>query len=133
MGSERLLRQMRDRAVAALLIGAAGCTASAQEEPDAASPLTVVMDGRAAAETSNLTETGMTTLAQASANVILFVCGALAILLTAIALWDYYRAQDMEGMHLGGEAKRSAISKLILAGFVSIPAIVAGIIPHILF
>ncbi|NJM82512.1 MAG: hypothetical protein HC844_08445 [Tabrizicola sp.] len=119
--------------MAALFLGAAASAAAAQEDPDAASPLTVVMDGRAAAATSNLTETGMTTLAQASANVILFVCGALAILLTALALWDYYRAQDMEGMHMEGEAKRAAISKLILAGFVSIPAIVAGVIPHILF
>ena len=130
MGNERYLQQLRDRAVSALAMGAAASAASAQEDPDAASPLTVVMDGRAAAETSNLTEIGMTALAQSSANVILFVCGAVAILLTALALWEFYQAADESDPR---KTKESALWKLAMAGFVSIPAIVAGVIPHILF
>ena len=72
----------------------------------------------------------MTTLAQSSANVILFVCGAVAILLTALALWEFYQAADESDPR---KTKESALWKLAMAGFVSIPAIVAGVIPHILF
>ena len=95
------------------------------------SPLQVVMDGREAAEGSNLTEAGMTRLAQSTANVILYVCGALAILLTMAALLDLYRASESDSMFGGQQAtKEGAIKKLIIAGLVSIPAIIAAIIPY---
>ena len=95
------------------------------------SPLQVVMDGRAAAEASNLTEEGMTNLSQSVANIILYVCGALAIFLTAAALYELYRAVDGESSYGAQSAtKEGAIKKLIIAGLVSIPAIIAAIIPY---
>lgn len=100
----------------------------AEETP---SPLHIVMDGREAAKRSNLTEVKMTGLAQSAANIILYVCGALAIFLTANALLELYRAADNENMYGAQTAsKEGAIKKLIIAGLVSIPAIIAAILPY---
>lgn len=97
----------------------------------ATSPLQVVMDGREAAEDSNLTEEGMEGLAQGTANVVLYVCGALAIALTAIALVELYRASEGDTMFGANQATKSgALSKLVVAGLVSIPAIIAAILPN---
>lgn len=95
------------------------------------SPLRVVMDGREAAEDSNLTEAGMAGLAQSTANIIMYVCGALAIFLTAVALLELYRASESDSMFGSQQAtKEGAVSKLVIAGLVSIPAIIAAIIPY---
>lgn len=95
------------------------------------SPLEVIMDGREEAEDSNLTEAGMTALAQSTANIVLFVCGALAIFLTAIGLLELYRASEADNMFGTQQAtKEGAIWKLVIAGLVSIPAIIAAILPY---
>lgn len=95
------------------------------------SPLQVVMDGREAAENSNLTEAGMTSMAQAAANVVLYVCGFLAILFTAVGLWELYNASDEQSMYgTNVPTRSSAIQKLIIAGLISIPAIIAAIVPY---
>ena len=96
-----------------------------------ASPLQIVMDGREEAENSSLTEAGMTTLAQSTANVVLYVCGFLAILFTAIGLWELYNASDEQAMYGSNvPTKGSAIQKLIIAWLISIPAIIAAIVPY---
>lgn len=102
----------------------------------AESPLQTVMDGREAAQSSNLTEDairGTDTspgLAQQAANIVMYVCGALAIVLTASGLYHLYQAAD--GDQYGGQTatKEAAIWRLVIAGLVSIPAIIAAIIPY---
>jgi|JRYH01.1.fsa_nt_gb hypothetical protein len=107
-------------------------TVRAHAQENAISPLQTVIDGRDAARTSTLTEQGMTTMAQQAANITLFVCGALAIILTAMALFQLYKAGEMEGMHIQANEQRAAVWKLVIAGLVSIPAIVAAILPYTL-
>lgn len=98
----------------------------------AQSPLETVMDGRSAATTSTLTESGMTTLAQTTANIVMFTCGAVAIILTALGLYELYKAAEGDSMMGGRQAnKSSAIWKIGLAGAVSVPAIIAAIFPHV--
>lgn len=79
-----------------------------------------------------LTETGMRTLSQSAANVILYGCGALAILFTALALKDLFFAQDNDNYGGPSETNRSGIAKLIIAGLVSIPAVIAAVVPYTL-
>tara|TARA_R110000737_G_scaffold127218_3_gene159748 strand:- start:8131 stop:8472 length:342 start_codon:yes stop_codon:yes gene_type:complete len=96
------------------------------------SPLQIVMEGRDAAAHSMLSEDGMAELSQAGANIVMYVCGALAICLTALALNQLYIAHS-DGTSFGGgngAAVRAAWTKLIIAGIVSIPAIIAAILPH---
>lgn len=102
----------------------------------AESPLQIVIDGRDAAQSSNLTEDGIRGtegspgLAQQAANIVMFVCGALAIVLTASGLYQLYKAAD--GDKYGGQTatKEGAIWRLVIAGLLSIPAIIAAIIPY---
>lgn len=103
----------------------------------AESPLQTVMDGREAAGESNLTESairGTDTepgLAQKAANIVMYICGALAIILTALGLYQLYQVQDSENMYGGTSAtKGGALWKLLIAGLISIPAIIAAIIPY---
>jgi hypothetical protein len=99
----------------------------------AQSPLEVVMDGREAAQTSNLTEAGMSALAQSTANVVMYVCGALAIALTALGLYEMYQASDADaGYGASAATKEGAMWKLVIAGLISIPAIIAAILPFAL-
>ena len=105
----------------------AACPALAQ-----VSPLETVMDGRTAASTSNLTEAGMTGLAQATANVVMYTCGALAIALTAFGLLELYRASDGSSYSNQQATTEGGVWKLVIAGLVSIPAIVAAIVPYAL-
>lgn len=97
------------------------------------SPLQVVMDGRAAAETSELTEAGMSGLAQSAANVVLYVCGALAIALAALGLMELYAASNPDS-NFSPASQRATHSggmwKIIIAGLVSIPAVIAAILPY---
>lgn len=99
-----------------------------------ASPLQIIMDGRDEAQNSNLTEAGMSDLAQGTANVVMYVCGALAIALTAAGLWELYQAQDGGAQYMGGASptKSSALWKLGIAGLVTIPAVIAAVLPYLL-
>jgi hypothetical protein len=107
------------------------CIASALPTLADESPLRVVMDGREAAESSMLTEAGMRTLAQSAANVVLYGCGALAIFLVACALVELYRASDGDVAHHGAQASWSgAMWKLGIAALISVPALIAAILPH---
>lgn len=95
------------------------------------SPLQVVMDGREAASTSNLTEAGMRGLAQSAANIVLYVCGALAIALTAFGLWELYRASDGASGYGSNQATtEGGWWKIGIAGLMSVPALVAAILVH---
>lgn len=102
----------------------------------AESPLQTVMDGRAAAQNSNLSEEGIRGngaspgLAQQAANIVMFVCGALAIVLTASGLYQLYQSAD--DSQYGGQTatKEGAMWRLVIAGLLSIPAIIAAIIPY---
>lgn len=97
------------------------------------SPLRVVMDGREAAETSILTEAGMRALAQSGANVVMYVCGALAIFLVACAMVELYRASDGDVAYQGGQASWSGgMWKLAIGALISVPALIAAILPHVL-
>lgn len=101
----------------------------------AESPLQTVMDGREAAQSSNLTEAairgtdGSPGLAQQAANIVMYICGALAIVLTASGLYQLYQSAD--GNQYGGQTatKEGAMWRLVIAGLLSIPAIIAAIIP----
>ena len=97
------------------------------------SPLQTVMDGRDEAGNTMMNEAGITTLAQQAANATMFICGALAIIFTALALKDLYFAQEDAGMMShGGDRQRAGMMKLVIAGLVSIPAIIAAVLPYTL-
>lgn len=89
------------------------------------------MDGREAAESSNLTEAGMSDLAQSAANVVMYVCGALAIVLVALGLFDLYRAQET-GAYGNTPTKSAALWKIVIGGIVTIPAVIAAVLPYLL-
>lgn len=116
-------------AAPAPFLSPAWAAAQAVDDP---SPLRIVMDGRKVAETSSLTEEGLIDLAQVAANVVLYGCGAIAVFLTALGLIELWRASD-PGSYGGSRASRSsAMWKLVIAGLVSIPAVIAAILPHAL-
>ena len=95
------------------------------------SPLQVVMDGREAASASNLTEAGLRELAQSAANIVLYVCGALAVVLTMFGLWELYRASDGGSAYGGHQATtEGGWWKIGIAGLMSVPALVSAILVH---
>lgn len=104
--------------------------ASAQGE-DASSPLQVIIDGREAARDSILTETGMSALSQNAANVVMYSFGAIAVFCTAVGLWELYKASEGDTFMGGRASKESAFWKIGIAGAMSIPAIIAGLFPHV--
>lgn len=95
------------------------------------SPLDVVMEGRAAASTSNLTEAGMKAGAQSSVNILLYICGFLGVLVVSFGIYDLYRAEDNQFGQSAGDERTMGIRKIFIGGLLTIPAIVAAIGPYI--
>ncbi len=92
------------------------------------SPLAVVMEGREAARTTLLTEQGAKDLANASAEILLYVSGAIGIAMAMGGMY-YLWAHNQDG-----EASRRTnlrgVAMILIGGCMTIPAIMAAILPH---
>ena len=94
------------------------------------SPLQSIMDGRDEAANSMLTEDGAQTMATSVVNTVLYVCGALAVLLVSFGLYQLYVVQEEQNMMgTADDRKRAAYWSIVIGSLVSIPAIVAAIVP----
>lgn len=116
-----MLRAVKN-ASAALAAGAFPTLVSAQ------SPLDVVIDGRAAAADTNMTEDGITALAESGGNVILMTAGLVGIAFAALAIIAIYTGHNDDD----SRRVRQGWSMLAISGFITIPAIVAAIIPYMM-
>lgn len=92
----------------------------------AQSPLDVVLDGRAAADTTNLTEVGMTNLMIAGGNILLAVAGLLGVFLAAGGLLNIYRGHGDQD----DQKVRSGWLMTAIGSCMTVPAIIAAIIPY---
>jgi hypothetical protein len=92
------------------------------------SPLQVILDGRAAADSSNLTESGLSALATSGGNLLLLGAGLIGIVMVAMSLLSLYQAHGDEDVR----KSRSAWVMLIVGSLATIPAIVAAIIPFMM-
>jgi hypothetical protein len=94
----------------------------------AVSPLDVVLDGRDAASSTNMTEAGIKALAISGGNIILLVAGLVAVILTFVSVKTLYYAQA-DG---DPQQSRRGFAMLALAGCVGIPALIAAIVPYLI-
>lgn len=117
---------LRLYAIATVALSSLASRVAAQE-----SPLQIVMDGREAAETSNLTEAGFRGLSQGTVNAVMYICGALSVILVAFGLYQLYLAQEEQNMMgTADDKKRAALWSIVIGGLISIPAIIAAIAPY---
>ena len=94
------------------------------------SPLQTVMDGRDEAERSMLTEDGTRTMATSALNSMLYICGALSVVLVVFGLYQLYVVQEEQNMMgTADDRKRAAYWSIVIGSLVSIPAIIAAIVP----
>lgn len=110
-----------DKALAAFAAGVLHLPSAAFAQ----SPLDVVLNGRAAADTTNMTEDGIEALAISGGNILLFGAGLLGVILGAFALKTLYYAHS-EG---DDELARRAWAMIAISGLITVPAIVAAIVP----
>jgi len=119
-------KSINQAATAMFCIAVAAATAS-HGQP--VSPLEVILDGRAAAQTTILNEAGIAATSSTFANVVMYACGFLAILLGAMSIYTIYRGvQDADPRQ-----HRNGMVGIAVAGLLSIPAIVAAFVPELLF
>ena len=94
------------------------------------SPLQTVMDGRDEAERSMLSEDGTRTMATSALNSTLYICGVLSVILVVFGLYQLYVVQEEQNM-MGttDDRKRAAYWSIVIGGLISIPAIIAAVVP----
>ena len=101
------------------------------QDSDGASPLEEVINGRYLAANSTLTEEGFRGMSQGAANATMFICGALSVILVSFGLVRLYNAQEAQNMmSTGDDAKRAAYWSIAIGSLLSIPAIIAAILPY---
>lgn len=95
------------------------------------SPLQIVMDGREAAAESMLSEEGARTMTQSAVNSVMYICGSLSVILVSFGLYQLFIAQEEQNM-MGttDDKKRDAIAAIVIGSLLSIPAIIAAILPY---
>lgn len=112
------------------IIAVAACAVALPALADV-SPLQTVMDGRDAAANSALTEEGAKSFAQGAANITMYVCGALSVILVAFGLYQLYITQEEQNMTgTADDKKRAAVWSIVIGGLLSIPAIIAAVLPY---
>lgn len=111
-----------------LAAAAAGAFGWAGTALHAQSPLDVVLDGRAAADSSNLTEEGIESLMISAGNITLLIAGLFGIMLVASGIWTLWRGSNDADPRLS----RAGWPMIVIGGLMTIPAIVAAIVPYAL-
>lgn len=107
---------------------AAGITSLAATSVLAQSPLDVVLNGRAAADDTNMTEAGITALLTSGGNLLLLGAGLLGIVLAIGGLMTIFRG------HADDDDSRVRAGWIMTAigGCVTVPAIMAAIVPYMM-
>lgn len=96
-----------------------------------ASPLEIVRDGREEAANSRLNEDGMIAMSQQAVNIILFICGAAGILLTAIGIYQLWSGQAMDdGGYQASNSNKRGIIMIVCGGLLTISAVIAAVVPY---
>lgn len=90
------------------------------------SPLQVVMDGRAAAEDSRITEQGLINLSQSGTHAVLFASGMMGIVLTSLGV---YRLWSVQADPRGQATTAQGLWMVGLGGVLTIPAVIAAVVP----
>lgn len=121
-------------AIATVALSSMASLVSAQSvdpNPDGASPLEEVINGRYVAKNSNLTEEGFRGMSQGAVNAVMYICGALSVILVAFGIYQLYLAlEEQNMMGTADDKKRAAIWSIVIGGLISIPAIIAAIAPY---
>lgn len=91
--------------------------------------LTTNEEALTALEESTFTQDGVETAAQNTTNALLFVLGAIGIMMTAWGIWKLYKITSE-----GEQARDSAVTPIIMivvGGMMTIAAIITGIFPNL--
>lgn len=94
----------------------------------AQSPLDVVLNGRAAADSTNMTETGITAMLTSGGNLVLLGAGLLGIILGIGGLFTVYRGHNDDD----GSKVRAGWIMTAIGGCVTVPAVMAAIVPFVM-
>jgi len=111
-----------------LAASAAGITSLVAAAASAQSPLDVVLNGRAAADSTNMTEAGITALLTSGGNLVLLGAGLLGIILGMGGLLTIYRGHSDDD----DSKVRAGWIMTAIGGCVTVPAIMAAIVPFVM-
>lgn len=108
---------------------AAHSAVMAQDNANIRGALTTNEEALTALEESTFTGEGVETAAQNTTNALLFVLGAVGIMMTAWGIWKLYKITSE-----GEQARDSAVTPIIMivvGGMMTIAAIITGIFPNL--
>lgn len=92
------------------------------------SPLQTIVDGRTEAASSNLTRNGLVTIIEQTGDVLLFGAGLTGLMVGLMGIMKLHQAQSEGDPRL----TRRGWAMTFIGGFITIPAFVAALVPHLM-